>query len=168
MAAHQAQRTNQCFDVKSIQGYILRLFMLNIFVSDLDDASEYTVNQITDDTKLGWGMTKDRTSVQRNLEKTSEFGQHNPGKDEQSEVQRFVLEWKKHAPWYKPGTHWLRNRQPCWKGFTGDARLNIICQWLLIMNKTKHKLCYMCPLISGEAAPQTLHLVAGPPGQEES
>lgn len=69
MADHKAQRTNQCFDVKSIQGYILRLFMLNIFVSDLDEASEYTVDQITDDAKLGWGMTKDRASVQRNLEK---------------------------------------------------------------------------------------------------
>lgn len=45
--------------------------------------------------------------------KTSEFGQHKPGKDEQSGAQSFVLEWKNLMPGYRPGTHWLRNRQPC-------------------------------------------------------
>lgn len=68
--------------------------MLNVFDSDLDDASEYSVGQIAGGTKLGWSMTKASFSAEA-PGKTSGFGQHKPGEDEQSEVQSFVLEWKK-------------------------------------------------------------------------
>lgn len=100
---------------------------------------------IPDDTKLGWNMTKDRASVQSDLKKTWVFDQHKPGKDEQSEAQSFVLEWKNPVLWYRPGTHWLRNRQPCWKGLgvIGDARLNMSCQCPLITNRTNDKLAYI-------------------------
>lgn len=59
---------------------MLRLFVLNVFVSDLDDASEYPVGQIAGDTKLGWGMTKVRASVQRHLEKLQNLANINPVK----------------------------------------------------------------------------------------
>lgn len=55
-------------------------------LSDLDDASEYSVGQ-TADTKLRW--TQQNTEFQ--CRKASEFVQYKPCKDEPSEVQSFAL-----------------------------------------------------------------------------
>lgn len=124
--------------------------MLNVFVRDLDDASEYTAGHIADDTKLEWGMTKGKSFSAEGPGKSSEFGQRKPHKDEQSEAQSSVLEWKNPVPWYRPATHWLRNRQPCWKGLgvTRNARLNMSCQCPLFMNKTNHRVSYVKHLCS--------------------
>ena len=89
------------------QGSIVGPVLFNLFISDLDNGTEYTLSQFTDDTNLG-GVTDapDGCTARDRLENWTErkLEQFNKGKCK-------VLHLRRNNPrrWYMLEANWLEN-----------------------------------------------------------